>query len=201
MPAFRGDDGPFRRKPGGEGWRNPGHHRTQRRRKDLHPQLHQRILPSPAGGDFLPEQKDYLSPSPPHRRTGYFPHLPEHRALHRPEYPGQPHGRAAHPHAPRGPGRFSLFRPHAPGGDRPPENRRGYHRFPGAGTGPEEDGGPPPLRPAQAGGTGPGPGPGAESTPPRRAHGRDERGRKGRHGPVHHRHLGAKKDPHRAGGA
>ena len=146
---FRGvtaiDDGVVRHPRG----RDPGDHRTQRRRQVVDAQLHQRLLPPPGGHHHIqgrrpPQHEAVRRGEQRHRQD-----LPEHRAVPRHVDARQPHGRALAAHDGVVLLAAAPCRPGAARGACSPRPRRGDHRLPRDRGDPPDACGAPALRHAE----------------------------------------------------
>src|SRR5712692_6055164 len=162
-------------------------HRPERRRQDHAGQHHQRFLPAQQRRDRAGGQGHQRRTAVAGRRHGGGAHGPEPRPVHRHDRARQHPAGTSRAHEVGRPRVLRLLGPGAEGGDRPPRPGRGPDRLSQA-----AEPAPPAdrrarLRPAQARRAGAGAGARPENRPARRAHGRHEPGREGRHGALHPR--------------
>ena len=158
-------------------------------------------------GVYQPQQGTHHLPRPdlqahelaPGGRDGHRAHLPEPGAVQGHERARQHHDRAQ-PEDEDATCFLQALRigPGAARGDRAPRVRRAHHRLPRDPAVPQDAGGPPALRPAEARRPRPRAGDGAAGAAARRADGRHERRGEAGHVPLHPRRQRRVRHHHRA---
>ena len=164
--------------------RHPLDHRPQRRRQDVAAQHDLRLLQAGQRAHHARRPRHHAPAAEQIAALGRRAHVPEHRAVRRPDRARQPHARPPRAHALGRAEQRPLLGPGAARGDRAPRGVRGDHRVPEAAGPAQAADGRARLRPAQARGAGPRAGARAQDPAARRAHGRHEPGREGGHGAL-----------------